>query len=314
MRKNFLKVLNQEQNLPSNLEIMNFNENKITQISPTFFLRFFNLTEVYLEQNSLVSFDNLEFSSTRLRVLSLAQNMIESIESVKFNSKVSLTIDHIDLSGNRLRETPKIRGNVHAIVNLSMSNQRSNDFLQTKKIHSFFNNVPLISGHLSLRNSSLSSICCKLVNVSMESIDLSFNYLNEETLCELFFDVQTNSHGQPLQVVLFPQLGHNPLTCQDLQAYSFRGVAFKDCPLANHPHNEQQCRAATFPVRHTTKLIINSKTVRNFTISNRNNSNASMKIISFSYFVSDHFIAILVVSFFLIILAISTFLFCYQRL
>jgi len=190
-----------------------------------------------------------------------------------------------------------------------MSNQRSNDLFKTKQINSIFENMPLISGHLSLKNNSLDYVCCKF-NATMKSIDLSYNFLNEHTLCDLFLEVQT-SHGKPLEVVLFPQL--NSLSCKDLKSFNFSSIEIKDCKLINNYYNQQQCKKTSFPVRYTTLLINFPKLKSNSTVLSSNHSNLT-KIILINTFLNEHFVAIFVVLFFILVLLISTFLFCYQHL
>lgn len=299
-----------DEDSPITIEKLDLSKNKITDIDPRFFQRFTKLVELRLSQNQLKSFDEIEITSSYLQTLLLDWNDIETIET-KFTAEKRLKFHLIDLSGNKLKQMPKFGSNIDLITTLDMKDQRMNAYLKPSEMPSIFENIPKITEKFILRNSSLNAICCKPDLYTFKSIDISYNYLNEKTLCELFTDVKTIGDRR-LNVILFPQLGENKLKCTDLQLFSFEKVYFNNnCNLTYHKQNEKNCKNNNFTIRHkSTGFIKNSL---NSPTKSKLNSKSSI-LIGISHFLSDHFTLFLVLYFFLFLLSMSTFLFCYQRL
>lgn len=310
MRESQLMNLNGNNYLPKTIEYLDFRRSKIEEISPTFFTQLENLIEVNLSENKLKSFDNIEFFSNKFKKLSLEWNEIVTVEEMIFKTpnSLSITIDLIDLSGNKLKKTPSIRGNVNSIKILDMKDQRSRAdvYLRPEQTPSIFKDMPLITEKLILRNSSLNAICCRLSHYTMKTIDISYNYLNEETLCELFYNID-----QKLEVVLFPQLGDNKIRCRDLKAYRFKGVSFnrdfdQDCKLFS-ANDDSRCWNKSFPIRYTIKKPIN------YSIASEKRKFNYSSNIKISYFLNENFTSFLVFYFIFFLLSTLTFLYFYQH-
>lgn len=189
MNENLLDRLHDDKKLPKRIELLDFSFNKIESITATFFLHFSGLTHVSLAHNMLVILNRIEFISNKLQVISFADNNIEYINNLVLRSFVKVNVEVIDLSGNKLKYPPKIKGNQVKIMNMNLSNQRSNAFINGRSIQLLLSNMPPILNHLSLRNNSLDSINGKLKNPTAKSIDLSFNNLSIHVLCDLFSEI-----------------------------------------------------------------------------------------------------------------------------
>jgi Leucine-rich repeat (LRR) protein len=219
LRGNDIDKLHHDGMLPDNIENVDLSNNKIHFISKSFFSQYLMLKSLFLSGNILKNIDHIEIGALRPQTISFDRNLLETFDIYFTNIEEEYFSVAIDLSDNVFQQMPKIKGRQNFWLSLFLDSQVSNEFLNGKSIESLLDNLPQLR-FLSLRNNSLTSLVGKAR--SMNSIDLSLNYLNDDTLCELFYDIKIYDDSI-IRVYFFPQLDFNEyqLTCDELVARNF---------------------------------------------------------------------------------------------
>lgn len=186
-----------------------------------FFSYFVLLKTLILDGNRLKSLSKIEFVTPNIDHVSFRFNQLELVDEISFSPKdtESLRVSQINLDNNQLRSFPRIVHDSSVLFDIRI---------------------------LNLSNNSLEEVKEFKLNFSVQFIDLSANKLDVDTLCDLFFDLESKVS---VKVNYFPQFldsDLNPTNCYDLEYISFslgsnKNVEINGCALKDIESNSSYC-------------------------------------------------------------------------
>jgi hypothetical protein len=114
MSGNELKQLEEPERIPNNVQGLDFSSNKITLFDGSFFVNFANLRTLSLARNLIETLEKLEFSTNQLEVLDLQNNMIKKIDLGVIFSSITLPSTKLMayFGNNQLEDIPEFKESI----------------------------------------------------------------------------------------------------------------------------------------------------------------------------------------------------------